>query len=936
MFPTSQPGVPRTRAQMSETEPKTEQVPTGRKMYVEDLEDPPGEEMTKSARVWKTYMREADRWDKEMVDGRNSSLDVLLIFVSNLESQTKLLDGLTSPTFIIESLGDLKPDSAESSARSLIAISRKLDVIVSGQQPEPPPAQDSPFDDYSPAYSAIVVNILWLLSLSLSVAVSLIAMLAKEWCYKFTIGRSGPTYEQARKRQQKWNGIERWKMQEVLSYLPGVMHSALLLFAVGLCIYLRDISMTVAIPVTVITSISGCIYILTTVLPCFDQFCPYSTPLTSLLMFIQRMAYLSVNYEYYRVIHRGWLQSCLRYLVNLLNPNYPSSQSSGKDDIYVPMDDVTSQMLAWMITNCDNSRSVDIALQAVAGARSELPHTHLQRCDTFRLAYSQVISLTHWDAGSKQLYLANEDILGTVLRLCRTCTVLIFGGAYWCDISRQSISSESSERRSRIDGLVAYHIVGIYSRLLDRAARALLDRSALAIATAGCLPYCSLNWEMIPAYRAQNMISFESVIERADSILEDYASLSSPYMSWTILVPLLESYAYYMTAYWPGSKEPRQSPVPATLIRIYLQAHDNAPDICCIIAITLAATTFAIDSYPAATGPTQPGGDRLKRALHVLEHYRTNRPELWDTDRLFVFGLVGLLSCVDLSPLGPYPGLISQLYDQCVSAMFAWLLVPATLPDSYTINSHITASRQRFQPPITETPRVPGVDSNTISLYCLFMQAGLFHQELFIPALVICRFAVTKNLQDTCIRTLASLPISGHPQVDSLLRDRYMLRALFGAPYTTERYVTSATVFYFRVLVSSVMLNNNIELSMRQLALKDLLVYHEQCTGMKPTSRNTVAPSEWSIITHVGEDTSRRSEADCMRQTIQIVADFCWAGSSLRDDTKMGLVSESSPRDPSAMPPWQIKLQALKDSFEPIPTTLESSGLSSAGKATQE
>ncbi|QRV79814.1 transmembrane protein [Ceratobasidium sp. AG-Ba] len=367
-------------------------------------------------------------------------------------------------------------------------------------------------------------------------------------------------------------------------------------------------------------------------------------------------------------------------------------------------------------------------------------------------------------------------------------------------------------------------------------------------------------------------------------------------MSSTILVPLLESYAYYMTAYWPGSKERRQSPVPATLIRIYLQAHDNAPDISCVVAITLAATTFAINSYPAATGPTQPRGDRLKRTLHVLEHYRTNRPELWDTDRLFVFGLVGLISHVDLSPLGPYPGLTSQLYDQCVSAMFAWLFVPATLPDSYTINSHIAASRQRFQPPITETPRVPGVDSNTISLYCLFIQAGLFHHELFIPALVICRFAVTKNLQDTCIRTLASLPISGHLQVDSLFRDRYMLQALFGALYTTDPYVTSATVFYFRVLVSSVMLNNNIEFSARQLALKDLVVYHEQCTGMKLTSRSTVAPSKWSIITHVGEDT----------------------------------MSESSLRDPSAMPPWQIQLQALKDSFEPIVTRLELPGLSSA------
>ncbi|KAG9085532.1 hypothetical protein FS749_004352, partial [Ceratobasidium sp. UAMH 11750] len=47
--------------------------------------DPPddlGAEMAREARVWKTYVRESDKSDKELVDGRNNSLDVLLIFVS--------------------------------------------------------------------------------------------------------------------------------------------------------------------------------------------------------------------------------------------------------------------------------------------------------------------------------------------------------------------------------------------------------------------------------------------------------------------------------------------------------------------------------------------------------------------------------------------------------------------------------------------------------------------------------------------------------------------------------------------------------------------------------------------------------------------------------------------------------------------------------------
>ncbi|KAG8746623.1 hypothetical protein FRC10_004225 [Ceratobasidium sp. 414] len=38
---------------------------------MEDRPDDPGAEMARGARVWRTYVREADRSDKEMVEGRN-------------------------------------------------------------------------------------------------------------------------------------------------------------------------------------------------------------------------------------------------------------------------------------------------------------------------------------------------------------------------------------------------------------------------------------------------------------------------------------------------------------------------------------------------------------------------------------------------------------------------------------------------------------------------------------------------------------------------------------------------------------------------------------------------------------------------------------------------------------------------------------------------
>ncbi|KAG8726477.1 hypothetical protein FRC10_007100, partial [Ceratobasidium sp. 414] len=145
-------------------------------------EDEPGEEMAREARVWRTYVRETDRWDKELIDGRNK--------------------------FITVSLGDLKPDPADSSAQTLLVMSQTLAAIANGQPVSLPTQNESDAATFSPPRSAVTVNVLWLLSLSLSVAVSLVAMLAKEWCYKFMSGRSGQIYDQARRRQEKWNGIE--------------------------------------------------------------------------------------------------------------------------------------------------------------------------------------------------------------------------------------------------------------------------------------------------------------------------------------------------------------------------------------------------------------------------------------------------------------------------------------------------------------------------------------------------------------------------------------------------------------------------------------------------------------------------------------------------------------------------------------------------------
>ncbi|KEP45388.1 putative transmembrane protein [Rhizoctonia solani 123E] len=161
-------------------------------------------------------------------------------------------------------------------------------------------------------------------------------------------GRAGPPGAQARRRQRRWDGLESWRMKGVLTVLPSLIHLSLLLFAIGLCVFLWDVHYGVAIPVVLVTTIAAGAYFACTILPLIDRYCPYGTVLSRL--------YKQFSSEYSQSVRDG-----------------------GKQD------ETTSRALHWMIVNCETPRSVDVALQSLAGAEHGLPHEILERCDTWSL-----------------------------------------------------------------------------------------------------------------------------------------------------------------------------------------------------------------------------------------------------------------------------------------------------------------------------------------------------------------------------------------------------------------------------------------------------------------------------------------------------------------------------------------------------------------------
>ncbi|QRV97738.1 transmembrane protein [Ceratobasidium sp. AG-Ba] len=894
----------KTRGDQAKAGPKVGQVPPGN-LLPEDDDDSPGKELTKGARVWRTYVKETDRWDKEMVDERNNSLDVLLIFAA--------LFSAISTSFIIESLGDLKPDPVESSAKTLEAISQKMDAIISGQQSASSPAHNSDFTGFTPSYSAILVNILWLVSLSLSIAVSLIAMLAKEWCHKFMLNRTGETYHQARKRQQKWNGIEKWKMQEVLQHLPGLMHSALLLFAIGLCIYLWDINVSVAIPVTAITSIAACIYMLTTVLPLFDQFCPYSTPATLLLNFvalilgsIRRTVYSSTYAAYTRVDYPKWLESVLQHLAEWLEPKYGSADNRDEDVMDVSMDNVTSQMLAWMLVHCDDSRSVDVALQAICGAGHDLPHQYLAHCRALELLASRLGSLTSVDVKGRY-DLKDRHMLEPALRYCCAYSILISGDTYKCGLDSWSTSSAEHFERYYVHKAQVILALQHHTILLKLADEMSPNCSMFTMALARYMTYSHWDWDT-----GGNRNYFEELVTQASSILTQSISKDQLSVSEPAFCLLLESCAHYMIRYWPQLHQP----LFALLVCTFLQNEDVNPGIACAAAIVLAATAFSLDSCPSDQNPLETPKDRQKRAAMVLRHYQRTKPDSHEVCRLFTFGFIGLLPRSDLSLLEAHPHLVPKLYSVTTGCVDLESVDLFTLPATYTWVLHLISAHILFQP---LTVDIPGALDwrPELALAGLLLRARLRYHQSFIPALVVIRLAQSKELRDACTCTLMSLPLGrNQSQIDDLLRCRDELSRFFSDPPSTEDYITSTVVFYFRLLVANVMLCSANELSERQDILRHLFRFSSKARRLQLSIQVGAPPNEQSILEHVAEDTSGKAESDCMFSTMQLIANFCQASTT-------DLVSLESSFSSEETPGWVPKLEAIKRNFRPSQLEVE-------------
>jgi len=136
--------------------------------------------------------------------------------------------------------------------------------------------------DFSPPEHIVVVNALFYASLGFMVLAAFITMLIKSWVREFDRGLRALSIpeQRAKTREFRYLGMEHWKLPEMVETLPLLIQISLLLFSIGLVIFLFHISKPSFGVTTTILGIGIFYYVMTTSISVVVSSSPFHSPLS--------------------------------------------------------------------------------------------------------------------------------------------------------------------------------------------------------------------------------------------------------------------------------------------------------------------------------------------------------------------------------------------------------------------------------------------------------------------------------------------------------------------------------------------------------------------------------------------------------------------------------------------------------------------------------
>ncbi|KZV79534.1 hypothetical protein EXIGLDRAFT_660902 [Exidia glandulosa HHB12029] len=369
----------------SEVEQDNVQVPLSDQVKVEfNRKYPPdafGEEASANARVWRVYHDEVVSNDRSLVGGWNKTLDILLIFAG--------LFSAVSTAFIIESYKQLQPDYTEYTAKLLftaVSAARNGSGVLDASSISL--ANLTPPDSFTATSDSRWINGLWFLSLSISLSVSLLCIMAKQWLedYSSRVSAPAPSFKQwARRHAFFWQGILAWHVPTVIATLPALLHAALFLFLSGLVIFLSQLDDVIALVILGVTGSLMIFYSTTVLLPLYSAACPTRTSFTNQLHHAAQILGFSLR----RVIDKLFNSSA--FLVSVFRsahrrPLHGDASRTGpsfgrymtiilrdRHHVAAQADHLDAAILRWLFTASPVSHISAVAIQAVGALRPWSP-----------------------------------------------------------------------------------------------------------------------------------------------------------------------------------------------------------------------------------------------------------------------------------------------------------------------------------------------------------------------------------------------------------------------------------------------------------------------------------------------------------------------------------------------------------------------------------
>ncbi|VDC06371.1 unnamed protein product [Peniophora sp. CBMAI 1063] len=221
--------------------------------------------------LWDAYLDAVEDDDKASVESWNGSTTGILTFTG--------LFAATVAAFVLESYKQLQPDTGAQT----VALLAQIASASSGNSPIP--SSELPSEPFVAPESAVIVNSLWFLSLIISLICALLATLIQEWTRDFLRDIQRRTPDMTIK-QFSFNhiyvrmGVERYKLGYVTSLIVFLMHIAVILFVVGLAVFLAPIHYKPTLVIEIAGALAASVYLVFSLLPFWDNSCPYRTPLT--------------------------------------------------------------------------------------------------------------------------------------------------------------------------------------------------------------------------------------------------------------------------------------------------------------------------------------------------------------------------------------------------------------------------------------------------------------------------------------------------------------------------------------------------------------------------------------------------------------------------------------------------------------------------------